>query len=78
MIYSLEIAGHHKGSIAYDVRKPSGAFAALIVANANGTFTHYYDSNAHKGSTKRFKSWGELFANIDRRHAAIAAKRAAA
>lgn len=65
------------GIECWDVFTKQGRFAALIVTKPDGTLRHYYNGNGTKGSARKFRSFGEVFANIDKRRARIAEKRAA-
>lgn len=49
----LENAGSHQGKFAYDVKTPSGAFAGLI-AEHNDYVRVYFNSNATRGSQRKF------------------------
>lgn len=54
MIYQLDIAGHYKGRMSFDVRTKSGAYAGLIADTAKGQVRVYFNSNATRGSARRF------------------------
>ena len=73
-IYSLEGAG----IACWDVFTKTGRFAGLIVTRKDGTLRHYYDTNASKGSAKKFLTISDALENIGKRREAIKAKRAAA
>lgn len=72
-IFSLENAGIK----CWDVFTNRGRYAGLIVTKSDGTLRHYYDSNASKGSAKKFSSIEEALDNVRARRAKINAKRAA-
>lgn len=57
MIYWLEIAGAQGKDIAYDVRTKSNAYAGIISwKGENGFAKVYFNSNATRGSTRKFPS----------------------
>jgi len=71
--YELSTAGIN----AFDVFTKEGRFAGMVVQNKRGHWTHYYNSNATKGSSVKFVTIWNALANIDKRRARIAAKRTA-
>ena len=78
MTYRLDqISQLQNGAAAWDVFMPNGRYAATVSRKPDGTFRHYYNSDASKGSTRRFRSMDEVFANIDKRLASLHAKRTA-
>lgn len=54
MIYQLDIAGHYQGRFSFDVRTQGGAYAGIISDAADGTVRVYFNSNATRGSKRKF------------------------
>lgn len=75
--YKATMISQSQTGAAWDVHTLDGRYAATVSRKADGTFRHYYNGDATKGSTRKFKSMDEVFANIDRRLAFIRSKRAA-
>ena len=59
----LENAGSHEGKFAYDVRTKSGAFAGVI-AEGKHSVRVYFNSNATRGSQRKFANVEAAFAYI--------------
>ncbi len=54
MFYSLKNAGSYKGRQAFDVYPKSGAYAGIIADAADRTVQVYFNSNATRGSKRKF------------------------
>lgn len=56
MIYQLDIAGNVGRRLSFEVRTSSGAFAGIIADQKDGTVRVYFNSNATRGSKRKFPS----------------------
>lgn len=63
MIYQLIEAGIE----SFDVYTREGRFAGLIASRPDGTFRHYYNSNATRFSQRKFASVADALENIHAR-----------
>lgn len=67
MIYWLDIAGGNGSNISFDVRTKCNAYAGIIAWKGDKGFAKvYFDSNATKGSARKFPS---VAAALDFMHA---------
>ena len=56
------------GPGSFDVRTRNGAFAGVVAPRKDGTYSVYFNSNATRGSVRKFPSVNDALAYIiDRR-----------
>lgn len=59
-MYGIDWAGEN----CWDVFSKRGAYAGLICGHQDGTFRHYYNASATKGSKKKFPSFNAAMENL--------------
>lgn len=64
------------GIDCHDVFTPAGRFAGLVAKRPDGSWRHYYDSNATRFSKQKFRTISEALENLHTRREKRIATRA--
>ncbi len=76
--YEIDIAGIESFDIFVKTGLTNGWHVGIIAKRKDGTWRHYYNSNATKGSQRKFTTFDEALENLHNRRMKRKAKRAGA